>query len=82
MLLGLDVLPEYQGHGLGREIMRQYCLREKARGRQNLILTCLENLTGMYTKFGYTDLGLSDSEWGGETWHEMEIELQTLTDKK
>ena len=62
--------------------MRQYCLREKARGRKKLILTCLENLTGMYTKFGYTDLGLSDSEWGGETWHEMEIELQTLTDKK
>ena len=82
MLLGLDVLPEYQGHGLGREIMRQYCLREKARGRKKLILTCLENLTGMYEKFGYTDLGLSGSEWGGETWHEMEIELQKLPDMK
>ena len=75
MLLGLDVLPEYQRQGLGREIMKKYCMREKAKGRKKLILTCLPRLVEMYRKFGYTDLGMSGSTWGGETWHEMEIIL-------
>ena len=75
MLLGLDILPEYQGQGLGRAVMKHYCSREQAKGRRRLVLTCLENLVGMYTKFGYTDLGISGSEWGGEEWHEMEIVL-------
>ena len=75
MLLGLDIMTDYQGHGLGRAVMKHYCAREKARGRKRLILTCLEDLVGMYEKFGYTDLGISDSNWGGEEWHEMEIVL-------
>ena len=29
MLLGLDVLPEYRGQGLAREIMRRYLEREQ-----------------------------------------------------
>lgn len=75
MLLGLDVVPEYQRHGLGTEIMRQYCLREKARDRRRIVLTCLPRLVAMYTKMGFTDLGMSGSTWGGESWHEMEILL-------
>ena len=75
MLLGLDILPEYQRQGLGRAVMKHYCSREQAKGRRRLVLTCLENLVGMYTKFGYTDLGISGSAWGGEEWHEMEIVL-------
>lgn len=76
MLLGLDVVPEYQHHGLGTEIMRQYCMREKARGRKRIVLTCLPRLVGMYTKMGFSDLGMSSSSWGGESWHEMEIRFK------
>ena len=25
----------------------------------------------MYKKFGLLDLGIADSTWGGEEWHEM-----------
>lgn len=75
MLLGLDVRPEYRGCGLAREIMRRYCEREKEKGRTALILTCLERLVGMYEKFGYYDLGISNSTWGGEEWHDMRIDL-------
>ena len=75
MLLGLDIMTEYQGRGLGRAVMEHYISREKAKGRRRLVLTCLENLVGMYKKFGYTDLGISGSRWGGEEWHEMEIVL-------
>lgn len=71
MLLGLDVLPEYRGQGLAREIMHEYLRRERAQNRQSLILTCLDNKVAMYEKMGYRDNGIANSTWGGEEWHEM-----------
>lgn len=75
MLLGLDVLPEYRRQGLASEIMRRYIEAEKVKGREKLILTCLESKVAMYQKMGYKDLGMARSSWGGEKWHEMCIEL-------
>ena len=71
MILGLDVLPEYRGKGLARELVK--CYRNRFRGRR-LVLTCLERLVPMYIKFGFRDLGESASVWGGEKWHEMDQE--------
>lgn len=71
MLLGLDVLPEYRGQGLAREIMFQYLNRERERGRENVILTCLDQKVEMYSNMGYQDLGISASVWGNEQWHDM-----------
>lgn len=71
MLLGLDVLPQYRGQGLAKEIMFQYLRREKAKGRQSVTLTCLKSKVKMYEKMGFSDLGISGSTWGGEEWHEM-----------
>ena len=71
MLLGLDVLPEYRGQGLARELVYRYSRREKANGRKKLFLTCLEQKVEMYKKFGLQDLGIADSTWGVEEWHEM-----------
>lgn len=71
MLLGLDVLPEYRGRGLAREIMLQYLRREKERGRKQVILTCLESKIEMYEKMGFHNNGIADSSWGGEQWYEM-----------
>ena len=59
MLLGLDVLPEYRGQGLARELVLHYCEREKGRSRARLILTCHAEKIPMYEKFGFRDLGLS-----------------------
>ena len=75
MLLGLDVLPEYRHQGLAREIMTRYVERERAKGRKCLYLTCLENKVEMYQKFGFRDLGMANSTWGGEAWHEMDYQL-------
>lgn len=71
MLLGLDVLPQYRGQGLAREIMHEYLRRESAKNRHSLILTCLDNKVAMYEKMGYRDNGIANSTWGGEEWHEM-----------
>ena len=75
MLLGLDVLPEYRGQGLARELLNQYAQREQKNGRRQLILTCLEEKVRMYLKFGLIDRGISNSTWGGEEWHEMTYPL-------
>ncbi|MBQ3705597.1 MAG: GNAT family N-acetyltransferase [Clostridia bacterium] len=70
MILGLDVLPAYRGKGLARELVRRY--RDRFLDRR-LVLTCLERLVPMYEKFGFRNLGLSASLWGGEHWHEMDM---------
>lgn len=71
MLLGLDVLPEHRKQGLAREIVFEYFRRERAKGRNTVVLTCLDSKVEMYEKFGFADLGLANSTWGGEEWHEM-----------
>lgn len=75
MLLGLDVLPEYRRQGLAREIVNQYRQRERENNRQKLILTCLQSKVEMYEKMGFSDLGIADSTWGGEEWHEMSSDI-------
>lgn len=75
MLVGLDVLPEYRGQGLAREIVRRYGERERANGRELLVLTCLEPKVEMYKKMGFRDLGIANSTWGGEEWHEMTFKI-------
>ena len=71
MLLGLDVLPEYRGQGLAREIMTRYLDIEREKGRRQTILTCLEEKVTMYERMGYRNHGISASVWGGEEWYEM-----------
>ena len=75
MLLGLDVLPKYRHQGLAREIMTRYAERERAKGRKCLHLTCLDEKVEMYKKMGYIDEGISGSQWGEETWHDMSLKL-------
>jgi len=71
MLLGLDVLPEYRGQGLARELMCQYLRREREKNRHIVLLTCLPSKVEMYKKMGFRDEGIANSAWGGEQWHEM-----------
>jgi len=75
MLLGLDVLPEYRGQGLAKEIVFQYFRRESERDRKMLILTCLESKVKMYEKMGFCNHGIAESSWGGEQWFEMRYVL-------
>lgn len=71
MLLGLDVLPKYRNRGLARELVARYLRSEWEKGRQKVLLTCLRSKVEMYEKMGFVDLGIADSAWGGEEWHEM-----------
>lgn len=76
MLLGLNVLPAYRGQGLAKEIMCRYLDRERKRGREKVILTCLEDKIGMYERMGFRNDGISGSSWGGEQWYDMSCLLK------
>jgi len=76
MLLGLDVLPEYRNQGIAKELVNQYFLREHKKGRKSIHLTCLDQKVDMYKKMGFEDLGLANSTWGEEEWHEMSCDVE------
>ncbi|MBR3635675.1 MAG: GNAT family N-acetyltransferase [Lachnospiraceae bacterium] len=75
MICGVSVLPEYRGQGLAREMISVYCKRECENNRERLVLTCEPDKIKMYEKFGFADMGESDSAWGGVKWHQMDIQL-------
>lgn len=79
MLLGLDVLPQYRGQGLAKEIVFQYCCKEVKRSREQLLLTCLESKIKMYESMGFFNNGLADSTWGEEQWYEMRYMLHRVS---
>lgn len=75
MLLGLEVLPAYRRQGLARTLMSEFALREKAKGRKYLTLTCHPEKVKMYEQFGFVERGESNSTWGGVAWREMFLKL-------
>lgn len=46
--VGLDVLPEYRGQGLGRELVYQYLRRERGKDILEIFLTCLKTKVKMF----------------------------------
>ena len=44
-------------------------------GRKGLILTCKDRLIPFYEKFGYRNMGLSESVHGNAVWYDMILEL-------
>lgn len=74
-IFGLDVLPEHQRRGIAAELMRRMIEETKERGRKGLILTCKDRLIPYYEKFGYRNLGLSESVHGNAVWYDMILEL-------
>lgn len=75
MILGVEVHPDYRGKGIAAGLMEEYKVRMKAMGKEKLVLTCHDRLIGFYERFGFEDMGISGSKWGGETWYDMELVL-------
>ncbi len=73
MIFGLDTLPSCQRQGIAAQMM-QHCIEQaRAQKRQGLVLTCKDHLVHYYAKFGFLDEGISGSEHGGVSWHQMRL---------
>ena len=74
-VFGLDVLPEYRCRGVAAELMQAFIAKAQKEGRKGCILTCKERLIAYYSKFGYVNKGVSESQHGGAVWHDMLLEF-------
>lgn len=74
-IFGLDVLPEFQKHGIGAALMKRLLEDARGKGRKGMILTCKERLIPYYSKFGYQSMGISESVHGGAVWYDMIMEF-------
>lgn len=70
-IFGLDVLPDYRNQGIAAALMNHMIDDAKKKGRNGLILTCKDRLIHYYAKFGYENMGISNSVHGGAVWYDM-----------
>ena len=74
-IFGLDVLPDYRCHGIAAALMQHMIEDAKKKDRVGLILTCKDKLLHYYAKFGYENMGISNSVHGGAVWYDMILTL-------
>ncbi len=73
-IFGLDVIPDYQNHGIAAQLMNHMIQAAKSTGRKGVILTCKDKLIHYYSKFGFKNKGISKSNHGGSVWYDMILE--------
>lgn len=74
-VFGLAVSPEFRKNGLAGQLINHVIEKAKEQNRAGVTLTCKEHLVHYYKRFGFTDLGISQSTHGGEVWHDMTIRV-------
>ena len=74
-IFGLCTLPAYQKQGFAEEILNYIINIAKSRNKKGVILTCKDRLIHYYEKFGFYNLGVSESTHGGAVWYDMIIEF-------
>lgn len=65
----------YQRQGMASRLMKRFISDMKELGKHKIFLICQTELIPMYASYGFVNLGVSDSEHGGLSWHEMGLEL-------
>jgi len=74
-IFGLDVISEYRNQGIAAQLMNYMIEVSRVAGRKGVILTCKERLIHYYTKFGYRNMGISESVHGGAEWYDMVLAI-------
>jgi len=76
VILSVVVHPTYQKTGMTNQLMNNFIDRMKALGKSSIFLICQTRLINMYSRYGFVDLGASDSNHGGASWNEMSLSLE------
>jgi GNAT superfamily N-acetyltransferase len=78
-LHSLGVLPEYQGKGYGKIMLRAYIERMRAAGiAKRIAIIAHDHLVGFYKGFGFADIGESEVRLGGGGWRNMVGDFKTI----
>ena len=70
-IFGFAVIPEYRGKGVAQKLMQGIIDLTRERGKKGLTLTCKEHLIEYYGKYGYENMGVSESSHGGAVWYDL-----------
>lgn len=73
LVFGLGVHPNAREHGLAGTLLRSFIALARKRGQKGVGLTCKDHLVHYYSRFGFQDMGISESQHGGRTWHDMQL---------
>lgn len=73
MIFGVNTIPEYRKKGYASKLIRQMIDYAKKENRLGVVLTCKKELINFYSKFGFIDEGISESQHGGVVWHQMRL---------
>ncbi len=76
VILSVVIHPDYQGKGMASKLMNSFIDKMKALDKTDILLICQSELIDMYARYGFVNLGISDSDHGGMSWNEMSLPLQ------
>ena len=74
-IFGVNTLPDYRRMGLAGKLLDTAAEDARAAGRKGCILTCKTHLIHYYEKYGYRNLGVSQSIHGGVQWYDMMLKF-------
>lgn len=76
MIFGVNTIPNYRNRGLAGRLITQAINDARIQGRKGLVLTCKDALVPYYSKFGFTNEGISEhSTHGNVVWNQMRLEF-------
>ncbi len=75
VIFSLAVLPEFQGNGISKQLMKRFVEVSKAMKKEKVMLICKSELVSYYRNFGFLYSGRSKSQHGGFEWYEMHLPL-------
>ncbi len=76
VILSVVIHPDYQGKGMASKLMNSFIDKMKALGKTDIFLISQSELIDMYARYGFVNLGKSNSDHGGMSWNEMSLSLQ------
>ena len=74
-VFGLAVSPDYQNMGYAGKLLQHLFFACSKQKRKGIVLTCEEHLINYYLKFGFINMGISESVHGGDVFFDMKKEL-------
>ncbi len=73
MIFTVCTVPEEQNKGNASLLMQRMIRENKALGRKGIVLTCKKEKVDYYSRFGFHNEGISQSEHGGAVWYQMRL---------
>lgn len=73
MIFGVNTIPSRRKNGFAAQLLNEAIREARAKNRKGLVLTCKTHMLHYYSKFGFVNEGLSDSDHGGAQWYQMRL---------